>query len=42
MPARLSAIASNVAGKWQQDCRHMPATAQIKIFKPNKRGCMTV
>ena len=24
------------------DCRHMAATMQIKMFKPNKRGSMTV
>ena len=24
------------------DCRHMAATTQIKMFKPNKRGSMTV
>ena len=42
MPARLSAIASNVAGIWQQCCRHMAATTQIKKFKPNKRRSMTV
>ena len=42
MPARLSAIASNVAGSWQQCCRHMAATTQIKMFKPNKHGSMTV
>ena len=42
MPARLSAIARNVAGIWQQQCWHMAATTQIKMFKPNKRGSMTV
>ena len=42
MPARLSAIASKVADIWQQCCRHMAATVQIKMFEPNKRGSMTV
>ena len=31
-----------IAAICQQGCRHMAATTQIKKFKPNKRGSMTV
>lgn len=42
LPAMLLAVDCNVVGIWQLCCRHMAATTQIKMFKPNKRGCMTV
>ena len=42
LTAMLLAVDCNVVGIWQLCCRHMAATTQIKMFKPNKRGCMTV
>ena len=39
---RLLPYASKVVGNCQQCCRHMAATTQIKMFKPNKHGSMTV
>ena len=42
LPATLLANADNLAGIWQQPCRHMPANKNIKFLKPTDTLSLTI
>ena len=42
LPATLLAIADNLAGIWQQPCRHMPANKYIQFLKPTDTLSLTI